>query len=471
MEHSVAQWGLVLKLANAWRIESLRNVAIQKMGWDGTISRIEKGQQYLVAEWVEQGYVWLVQRYAPLTVAESEHLGWPVALKICHLREERAKGKWNHSDLAGRINIAFADEFKRIRDACTWLSKPKAITLGPVDTQPPQPVGTVTVKDDLPKASAPTSPGPKAPPTVCPPTTSQTFAFKSPVPLVKTDTPFSFERPPARPAFVFGPSNGDKAQPVGPLVDSQPLKAADGNADNPTKASTPDAPAGSTLTEPQTSLPFPLVKTNAHPGSEGPASEAPFVFGPVESKGSNANPGLPKVFKSASQVNSPKSSTPQSPKSLDDSKRSPTQGIFGLASERLKAQEEILGPVPLVKPDPPFDSKGSCAQPTFFFEPSGSNPQEDIMGAVPNVKPDALAADPKRSDAQPTGLTGGASIAKSQPPKPIKVNGRTVKVNLPKAPSDSEPSSAVRPLDSASEGRDDEAHRILSRFTPVKWDI
>ncbi|KAF4563172.1 hypothetical protein EYR36_003611 [Pleurotus pulmonarius] len=469
LEHPIARWCLVLKLANAWQIEPLRKVAIQKMGWEDTISRIEKGQQYLVAEWVEQGYVWLVQRFAPLTVAESERLGWPIALKICHLREERAKGKWNHPDLAGRINTAFADEFKRIRDGCTWLSKPKAITLGPrptVSTQPPRPVdGNGTVKDDLPKSSAPSLPGSKAPPTVCSPTTPQTFAFKSAVPPVKSDIHFSSERPPAQAAFVFGPSDGDKVQTVGPPVNPLPLKAANGNADNPTKASalsSPAAPASPILAASQTSLPFPLVKTNAPPGS---ASE---VLEPAESKGLNGNPGLPK---STSQVGSPKAST--SPKPLDDSKRSPTQGIFGPASERLKVQEEILGPVPIAKPDLPFASKSSYAQPTFFFEPSGSNPQEDIMGAVPNVKPDALAADTKPSGAQPTSLTGGASISKSQPAKPIKVNGRTVRVNLPKAPSDSEPesSSAVRPPDSANEGKDDETHRILSRFTPVKWDI
>ncbi|KAJ8697051.1 hypothetical protein PTI98_006859 [Pleurotus ostreatus] len=482
LEHSIAQWCLLLKLANAWQIEPLRKIAIQKMGWGDTISRIEKGHQYLVAEWVEQGYVWLVQRFAPLTVAESERLGWPVALKICHLREERAKGKWNHPDLAGRINAAFADEFKKTRDACAWLSKPKAITLGPApiaNAQPLKPVDSNGAVKDLPEVSASASPGSKAPLAACPPTTPQIFSFKSPVPLVKSDTPFSFERPPAQAAFVFGPSNGDKAQPVGPLVDPQSLKATNGTADNQTGASalpSPDTPAGPISPAPQTSLPFPLVKTNAPPGSERPSSGAPVVFGPVESKGSNAKPELPKVLKSASQVNSPKSSTPQSPKSLDDSKRSPTQGIFGPASERLKVQEEILGPVPIVEHDPPFDSKRSCAQPTFFFEPSGSNPQEDIMGAVPDVrvKPDALAADPKRLDAQTTSLTGGAP----KPPKPIKVNGRTVKVNLPKAsaatpdpPSDSEPesSSAVRSPDSASEGRDDiEAHRILSTFTPVK---
>ncbi|KAF7428822.1 hypothetical protein PC9H_008054 [Pleurotus ostreatus] len=462
LEHSIAQWCLLLKLANAWQIEPLRKIAIQKMGWGDTISRIEKGHQYLVAEWVEQGYVWLVQRFAPLTVAESERLGWPVALKICHLREERAKGKWNHPDLAGRINAAFADEFKKTRDACAWLSKPKAITLGPApiaNAQPLKPVDSNGAVKDLPEVSASASPGSKAPLAACPPTTPQIFSFKSPVPLVKSDTPFSFERPPAQAAFVFGPSNGDKAQPTGASA-----------------LPSPDTPAGPISPAPQTSLPFPLVKTNAPPGSERPSSGAPVVFGPVESKGSNAKPELPKVLKSASQVNSPKSSTPQSPKSLDDSKRSPTQGIFGPASERLKVQEEILGPVPIVEHDPPFDSKRSCAQPTFFFEPSGSNPQEDIMGAVPDVrvKPDALAADPKRLDAQTTSLTGGAP----KPPKPIKVNGRTVKVNLPKAsaatpdpPSDSEPesSSAVRSPDSASEGRDDiEAHRILSTFTPVK---
>ncbi|KAF9487517.1 hypothetical protein BDN71DRAFT_627975 [Pleurotus eryngii] len=291
MEHSIAQWYLVLKLANAWQIEPLRKVAIQKMGWDDTILRIEKGHQYLVAEWVEQGYVWLLQRFAPLTVVESERLGWPVALKICHLREERAKGRWNHPDLASRINTAFADEFKKIRDACTWLSKSKAITLGPApiaNAQQLKPVDSNGTVKDLPEVSASASSGSKAPPAACPSTTSQTFAF----------TPFYLGRLPARPAFVFGPSNGDKAQPVGPLVDSQPLKATNGNADNPTKASTlssPGAPAGPTLTEPQTSLPFPLVGTNATPGSERPASGAPFVFGPSGQFPEIINPAVTQI--------------------------------------------------------------------------------------------------------------------------------------------------------------------------------
>ncbi|KAF9500488.1 hypothetical protein BDN71DRAFT_1502145 [Pleurotus eryngii] len=227
-EYSITQWRLVLKLANTWQIEPLRKVAIQKIGWDDSIARIEQGHQYHVVQWVEPGYTSFLQRAAPLTAAESERLGWPVALKICHLREEQARAKaegtHRHGDFAARIGDVFADEFKRIRDACTWLSgEPEVPIAGPatmVNSRALRPMPVRTAEHSVPKAPKALAgqPDSTAPPASCAPSTPSTF-----------DTPFSFAGAPAPAASAFGRPNGEAAQLAESLVNPQPLKTTNGS--------------------------------------------------------------------------------------------------------------------------------------------------------------------------------------------------------------------------------------------------
>ncbi|KDQ33454.1 hypothetical protein PLEOSDRAFT_1080682 [Pleurotus ostreatus PC15] len=297
-KHSITQWCLVLKLANIWQIEPLRKVAIQKIGWDDSIAHIEQGHQYHVAQWVELGYTSFLQRAAPLTIAEAERLGWPVALRICHLREEqagaKAAGTHRHGDFAARIGDVFADELKRIRDVCTWLSsEPEGITAGPatmVIARALRPMPIRTMKQSVPKAPKvpAVSPDSTAPPVRCASSTPQpfTFNFKSPAPLVQSDTPSSFGGPPAAPVSALRRRDGEAAQRAGSLV-------------NPPVDHAPCAP--------QASLPFPLV--NSAPAGPKPAtSQAPPVASAaVESKcpDAHANPDPPRKKARPDQTNTP----------------------------------------------------------------------------------------------------------------------------------------------------------------------
>ncbi|KAF7440665.1 hypothetical protein PC9H_001012 [Pleurotus ostreatus] len=288
-KHSITQWCLVLKLANTWQIEPLRKVAIQKIGWDDSIARIEQGHEYHVAQWVELGYTSFLQRAAPLTIAEAERLGWPVALRICHLREEqagaKAAGTHRHGDFAARIGDVFADELKRIRDVCTWLSsEPEGIIAGPatmVIARALRPMPIRTMKQSVPKAPKvpAVSPDSTAPPVRCASSTPQpfTFNYKSPAPLVQSDTPSSFGGPPAAPVSALRRRDGEAAQRAGSLVDPVPCAS-------------------------QASLPFSLVNspTNAPAGpNPAPSQASPIASAAVESKCPDAHASPDPLLKGA----------------------------------------------------------------------------------------------------------------------------------------------------------------------------
>ncbi|KAL4266138.1 hypothetical protein AB1N83_000518 [Pleurotus pulmonarius] len=332
--HSKERWYLVLKLANTWQIEPLRRCAIQKIGWEDTIEHITQGRRYHVAQWVELGYTSFVQRTAPPTAAEAERLGWPVALKICHLREELAQAKAEANveaqggahrppDVAKRITDVFADELGRIHDACSWLRAREAegivglATIVNARALPPKPVRAV--KPGVPNARS-TGPHP--------------YSFKLSALPAQRDIPSVFEGPPAQAAFSFGCSSGEVAQLVGGLVTPpEPLKIANASAaqqDNLPPPETPMLPA--ILTPPVSIL---LSLANARLARSLPVAA---VEPKPESPGQHANlEPLPQAPEPSHSPNDTAQASPEAPVSPTTPHRSPP---FSPLSEKTRAEAE-----------------------------------------------------------------------------------------------------------------------------------
>ncbi|KAL4266137.1 hypothetical protein AB1N83_000518 [Pleurotus pulmonarius] len=292
------------------------------------------GRRYHVAQWVELGYTSFVQRTAPPTAAEAERLGWPVALKICHLREELAQAKAEANveaqggahrppDVAKRITDVFADELGRIHDACSWLRAREAegivglATIVNARALPPKPVRAV--KPGVPNARS-TGPHP--------------YSFKLSALPAQRDIPSVFEGPPAQAAFSFGCSSGEVAQLVGGLVTPpEPLKIANASAaqqDNLPPPETPMLPA--ILTPPVSIL---LSLANARLARSLPVAA---VEPKPESPGQHANlEPLPQAPEPSHSPNDTAQASPEAPVSPTTPHRSPP---FSPLSEKTRAEAE-----------------------------------------------------------------------------------------------------------------------------------
>ncbi|KAJ6631395.1 hypothetical protein B0H10DRAFT_2299195, partial [Mycena sp. CBHHK59/15] len=83
------EWSSVLLLADKWKMDSIRRLAISQLARCAEpVDKIALGQQYGVTEWLAPAYVALCMRPAPITAAEGQKMGVDALVRIAALKDE-----------------------------------------------------------------------------------------------------------------------------------------------------------------------------------------------------------------------------------------------------------------------------------------------------------------------------------------------------------------------------------------------
>lgn len=83
-------WSSVLKLSTMWGFAEIRKLAITVLS-DIKMDPIEKvllARQNRIPEWLLAAYQELVNRELVISLEEAEQLGWDVAIRIFHMRDQ-----------------------------------------------------------------------------------------------------------------------------------------------------------------------------------------------------------------------------------------------------------------------------------------------------------------------------------------------------------------------------------------------
>jgi hypothetical protein len=108
-------WISILKLATKWNFKDFRALALEKLTRE-TMDPIEKvslAGAYDIPQWLRTGFDTLATRNEPLSVAEAKEIGYPVAIRVCQIREEiRVFSHQNDPLLVGSAYKAIEREFR-----------------------------------------------------------------------------------------------------------------------------------------------------------------------------------------------------------------------------------------------------------------------------------------------------------------------------------------------------------------------
>jgi hypothetical protein len=108
-------WFAVLKLATKWNFKEFRSTALEKLTIE-TMDPVEKvllARAYSIPQWLRTGYNMLATRNESLSVAEAKEIGYPIAIRVCQIREKiEVFSRENYPSLVSRAYKAVEREFR-----------------------------------------------------------------------------------------------------------------------------------------------------------------------------------------------------------------------------------------------------------------------------------------------------------------------------------------------------------------------
>ncbi|KAG9221266.1 hypothetical protein CCMSSC00406_0008899 [Pleurotus cornucopiae] len=102
------EWLSILKLSSLWEMDRIRNDAITNLPalLTNPAQKLGVAIDYNIEFWLVPAMQELVQREAPLSVADLEHIGIECALRLAAIREACLPHNYRHSYTFGRSGIA-----------------------------------------------------------------------------------------------------------------------------------------------------------------------------------------------------------------------------------------------------------------------------------------------------------------------------------------------------------------------------
>jgi len=86
-------WISVLRLATMWEMDKVRGLAISQLtnAGMGSVEKIVLAKELHVPQWLRSGYQELVDRDEVPSMEDSDRIGYPSAIRVFHVREDRLR--------------------------------------------------------------------------------------------------------------------------------------------------------------------------------------------------------------------------------------------------------------------------------------------------------------------------------------------------------------------------------------------